>query len=160
MIDITFVRLSETAILPTKAYPTDAGIDLFANLESDYILPSFESILVPTGFSIIFNESKEWNNIDYLLEAQVRSKSGLALNDNLIVLNSPGTIDQDYTGEIKVILYNASYKTKLIKKNQKVAQLVVNFVPVVRIKEVVHSDNHILSSNNRGVNGFGSTGIN
>lgn len=157
MFTIEFCRLSDSAILPSKHYPTDAGIDLFANLDNDYILPSFESVLVPTGFSVDLKLDYPMAE-GFLLEAQIRSKSGLALNNSLIVLNSPGTIDQDYNGELKVILYNAGYKTQIIKKNQKVAQLVINLIPIVKIKEVTtkffESDSYV-----RGINGFGSTGL-
>lgn len=153
MITVNFVRLSETAILPQKAYPSDSGFDLYADLKEDYVLPSLGQVLVSTGFSLdlMTNYSSDY----FLLEAQVRSKSGLACNNGLFVLNSPGTIDYSYTGEIKVILYNSSLQPVVIRKNQKIAQLVFNIIPRVIIQEVISTSNFA----GRGNNGFGSTGI-
>lgn len=153
MVNVTFVRLSDTAILPKKAYPTDAGFDLFADLAEINLIPSGSVLLIPIGFAIEFPKV---DNLEYFFEAQIRSKSGLALNEQLIVLNSPGTIDMDYTGEIKVILFNTSKETKYIRPKQKIAQLVFNIVPFVNIKEGLQS---LENKGGRQKNGFGSTGI-
>ena len=131
---------------PNFAYPTDSGMDLYS-MESLTIEP-FGRVLVPTGVHFDVPEN---------YEIQIRSKSGLAINQGLMVLNSPGTVDQGYTGEIKVILFNTTNNSVEIKEGQKIAQAVVcpvvcgkwlNLVKVDKIKDKDRSDN-----------GFGSTGI-
>jgi dUTP pyrophosphatase len=128
------------------AYPSDSGFDLYAS-EEVHLLP-FGRDLVPTGVRI---------NIPENYEIQVRSKSGLAINKGLMVLNSPGTVDQGYTGEIKVIIFNASDLAQTIEKGSKIAQAVLSmcvhgkYVDLVRVEDIESKD--------RNENGFGSTGI-
>ena len=131
---------------PTYAYPTDSGFDLYS-VEEVYI-EAFGRQLIPTGLHVDIPEG---------YEIQVRSKSGLALKDGLMVLNSPGTVDQGYTGEIQVILFNTTNKSKKIDKGQKIAQAVL--CPVVSGKWInfVEVSNEITKDRNS--NGFGSTGI-
>jgi len=161
---LLIVKLNPTAIVPTRAYGLDSGIDLYSIPDTDeIILKSGERKLVGTGIAIQLPSSetidKVWG-VDgtrgrrLVYEAQVRSKSGLALKQGLIVLNSPGTIDNQYSGEIGIILFNTSNKDIVIKPGQKIAQLVV--CPVV-IPELEVVDE--FEMRDRESNGFGSTGI-
>jgi dUTP pyrophosphatase len=137
---------NENSVDPEYAYPTDSGFDLYSTEEVE-IVP-FGRKLVPTGLHFDIPDG---------YEIQVRSKSGLALKDGIMVLNSPGTVDQGYTGEIKVILFNANSLPTTIKKGQKIAQAVI--CPVVSGKWVnlVKVDN--IEDKDRSDNGFGSTGV-
>lgn len=139
-------KLREDAILPQRAHTTDSGLDLFA--AEDVIIWYGEQKLIPTGISI---------ELEPGYEAQVRSKSGLALKEGLFVLNSPGTVDYGYQGEVGVILFNTS-RTKVaqIKKGQKIAQLVVQ---KVELPEVVEVSEVYDEGSDRGDGGFGSTGL-
>ena len=137
---------SETGKELSYAYPTDSGFDLYAS-EEVHFLP-FGRALVPTGVRI---------NIPEGYEIQVRSKSGLAINKGLMVLNSPGTVDQGYTGEIQVIVFNTNNTTVTIQKGMKVAQAVL--CPVVQGKFVSLEKVEQIGEKDRGDNGFGSTGI-
>lgn len=143
---MSFSRTNQNAVTPSYAYPTDSGFDLYST-EEKYIEP-FGRELIPTGLHFDIPEN---------YEIQVRSKSGLALKQGLMVLNSPGTVDQGYTGEVQVILFNTTKEKVKIEKGQKVAQAVV--CPILtsdwlEIKEVDSVENK-----DRGINGFGSTGI-
>lgn len=141
---ILFKKLVEDCILPKYAHEEDAGMDIFS-LEEKVIKPlSWEQIR--TGFSM---------EIPHGYEAQVRSKSGLALKNGLFVLNSPGTLDENYRGEVSVMLMNLSKEDYLVEKNQKIAQMVINKVEHFECLQV--SD---LSPSSRGEGGFGSTGLN
>ncbi|MFL1780660.1 dUTP diphosphatase [Candidatus Hepatincolaceae symbiont of Richtersius coronifer] len=132
-------------ILPTYATSGSAGMDLRALLKEDITLAPQTSIAIPTGISIELSAG---------IEASIRSRSGLALNHNVIVLNSPGTIDSDYRGEIKVILMNLGKKGFLISNQDKIAQIVIS--PYLKAYfEIVSS----LPNTTRGNQGFGSTGI-
>lgn len=122
-----------------------AGMDLKANLGGQMILGAGERCLVPTGVSIQLPEG---------YEAQVRPRSGLAAKNGVTVLNSPGTIDSDYTGEIKVILYNSSDVDFVISPLDRIAQMVV--AKVERVSWMKLSE---LSETKRGSGGFGSTGM-
>lgn len=128
------------------AYPTDSGFDLYASEEVN-LLP-FGRALVPTGIRI---------NIPEGYEIQVRSKSGLAINKGLMVLNSPGTVDQGYTGEIKVIIFNASDLSQTIEKGSKIAQAVISMCISGKYVNLKMVDN--IQNKDRNENGFGSTGI-
>jgi dUTP pyrophosphatase len=134
------------SVEPKYAYPTDSGFDLYSTEELS--IDSFGRVLVPTGLHFDIPDG---------YEIQVRSKSGLALKQGLMVLNSPGTVDQGYTGEIKVIIFNASNVKVKIEKGQKIAQAVVS--PVVSGKwiNLVKVDN--IEDKDRSDKGFGSTGI-
>ena len=141
---VKFKKLNDDAIMPNYAHTGDAGMDLYS-IKEDVIAP-LSWKLIPTGLACILPEGTE---------AQVRSKSGIALKNGVFVLNSPGTVDENYRGEIGVILYNLNTKdTFVIKKGQKIAQLVINSVEYVDTIEVQELD-----ETNRGKDGFGSTGI-
>jgi len=131
--------------LPHYATTQSAGMDLRANLEEPILLNPLQRTLVKTG---LFMELP----IGY--EAQVRPRSGLALKKGITVLNSPGTIDADYRGEIGVILVNLSDEEFVIEDGERVAQMVISKHEQVDWKEVVE-----LVETKRGVDGFGSTGV-
>lgn len=139
-------KLREDAILPQRAHATDSGLDLFA--AEDVVVWMGGKELVKTGIAI---------ELEPGYEAQIRSKSGIALNNGVFVLNSPGTIDHGYEGEIGVILLNTS-RTHIfkVKKGQKIAQLVIQKVELPQVMEVseIYSD-----GTDRGDGGFGSTGL-
>lgn len=135
-------KLNEDAIIPFYAHPGDAGLDLFS-VEEVTIEPGKRQ-LVATGISIELPKNTE---------AQVRPRSGLALKYGVTVLNSPGTIDEGYRGEIKVILINHGEEAFKINKGDKIAQMVIMPVLTVGIEEV-----EILNDSERGEGGFGSTG--
>lgn len=142
-ITIKFKKIDTNAILPNYAHPEDAGMDIYSNEEK--VIPAKSWDLVKTGFSM---------ELPTGYEAQVRSKSGLTLKSGLIVLNSPGTIDENYRGEVGVILMNVSNLDYKIEKHQKVAQMVINKVEHFKVVEVEE-----ISSSNRGDGAFGSTGL-
>jgi dUTP pyrophosphatase len=138
--------LHEDAVLPKYAYPSDSGFDLHATEE--VIIGPFGRALVPTGLKVSFEEG---------YEIQVRPKSGLAIKQGLTVLNTPGTVDQGYTGEIQVIVFNTNNTTVTIPKGMKVGQGVL--CPVVQGKYVNIQKIEKVEDKDRGNNGFGSTGI-
>lgn len=146
VMDVNFSTANDFAVFPKYAYPTDSGFDLHST-EELYIEP-LDRVLVPTGLHFDIPEG---------YEIQVRSKSGLALKQGLMVLNSPGTVDQGYTGEIKVILFNTSKRTVKIEKYQKIAQAVI--CPVVSGKWVNLVRVNNIEDKDRSDNGFGSTGV-
>lgn len=145
-MDLRYSFSSENSTNPTYAYPTDSGMDLYST-ESVTIEP-FGRSLVSTGIHFDIPEG---------YEIQIRSKSGLAIKEGLMVLNSPGTVDMGYTGEIKVIIFNTNNHEVRISKKQKIAQAVL--CPVVSGKWVnlVKVDN--IEDKDRSDKGFGSTGI-
>ena len=131
-------------LLPSYATEAAAGMDLRANLDSPIVLKSLERTLVPTG---LFME------LPLGYEAQIRPRSGLAFKNGLTVLNSPGTIDADYRGEVKVILVNLSKEDFTINDGERVAQMIIakhEQAEWIEVKELQESD--------RGAGGFGSTG--
>ncbi|MEQ8623780.1 MAG: dUTP diphosphatase [Vicingaceae bacterium] len=140
---IKLVNQSKHA-LPEYATSASAGVDLRANIESPIELGSLQKVIVPTG---LFME------IPVGYEAQVRPRSGLAFKHGVTVLNSPGTIDADYRGEIKVILVNLSTETFVINDGERIAQLVIAAHEQAEW-EAVES----LNETERGTGGFGSTG--
>ncbi len=144
---IKIKRLPNNPDLPLPQYATEfsSGLDLFACIEEPLIIKPFERKLIPTGIAI---------EIPQGYEAQIRPRSGLAINYGITVLNTPGTIDSDYRGEIKVILINLGQTDFFIERGMKIAQMVI--APVVQA--IVIEDNN-LSITQRGSNGFGSTGI-
>jgi len=137
---------NEETQLPKYAYPTDSGFDLQSSEE--VIIGPFGRALVPTGLKLSFDEG---------YEIQVRPKSGLAIKQGLTVLNTPGTVDQGYTGEIQVIVFNTNNTTVTIPKGMKIGQAVL--CPVVQGKYVIFEQVGQLEQKDRGDNGFGSTGI-
>jgi dUTP pyrophosphatase len=145
-IDMSFMKSHEDAKDPKYAYKSDSGFDLYSIEEVNF--KPFERKLIPTGLFFDIPEG---------YEIQVRTKSGLALNQGLMVLNSPGTVDQGYTGEIKVILMNMNNEVITVNKGQKIAQAVL--CPVVSGKWVKLIEVKKLENKERSDNGFGSTGI-
>ena len=131
--------------LPSYATALSAGMDLRANLESPIVLQPLERTLVPTGLFIALPEG---------YEAQVRPRSGLAIKKGITVLNSPGTIDADYRGEVCVILVNLSKEPFTITDGERIAQMVI-----ARHEQVEWCECEELSATDRGAGGFGHTGI-
>jgi dUTP pyrophosphatase len=145
-LDLGYKKISEEAITPNYNYESDSGFDLYSTEE--IVVKPLGRALIPTGLVFDIKDGHE---------IQVRSKSGLAINQGLFVLNSPGTVDNGYLGEIKVIIFNTNSEPFTIKKGMKVAQAVL--CPVVNGKWVELLNTESLSSKDRGDNGFGSTGI-
>ncbi len=140
-------RVNGASDLPLPMYATDgaSGMDIVANIREDIILKSGERKLIPTGFSFQLKNGQE---------LQVRPRSGLALKHGITVLNTPGTIDSDYRGEVGVILINLGKEDFLIKRGDRIAQLVLSDVKRESLEEVNELDETI-----RDDSGFGSTGI-
>ena len=140
------VKIVNHSPYDTPAYATEqsAGVDLKANLEKPIVLGSLERVLVPTGLYIALPKG---------YEAQVRPRSGLAAKHGITVLNTPGTIDADYRGEIKVILVNLSNEPFEIVPGERIAQMVVAKHEFVEWEQV-----ETLDATARGAGGFGSTG--
>ncbi len=142
---LPFKKLHNDTLNPKYNYGGDSGFDLYST--EDILLGPFGRALVPTGLSFDIKDG---------YEIQVRSKSGLAIKEGLMVLNSPGTVDNSYTGEIKAIIFNTNNYEYQIKKGQKVAQAVL--CPVVNGKWVDLTEVKKITDKDRGENGFGSTG--
>lgn len=132
---------------PLPGYSTNhsAGMDLRANLTESKILKPLERILIPTGLYI---------ELPIGYEAQVRPRSGLALKKGITVLNTPGTIDADYRGEIGVILINLSNEDVIIENGERICQMVISKHEQAELIQV-----NILNETDRGSGGFGSTGV-
>lgn len=145
-LNLPFSKSSPDAVSPKYAYQTDSGFDLHSTEEC--WVHSNDRRLVPTGLHLDIPDG---------YEIQVRSKSGLALKQGLMVLNSPGTVDQGYTGEIQVIIFNTSKDKVKIEKGQKIAQAVL--CPVVSGKWIELVEKDSINDKDRNQNGFGSTGI-
>jgi dUTP pyrophosphatase len=145
-LSLKYKKLHTDAKDPFYNYPSDSGFDLYAT-ETVY-LPMFGRALVPTGLSFDIKDG---------YEIQVRSKSGLAINQGLFVMNSPGTVDNGYTGEIKVIIFNSNNFAYTIEKGTKVGQAVL--CPVVNGKWVDLQETTEEINKDRNENGFGSTGL-
>jgi dUTP pyrophosphatase len=133
--------------LPLPKYMSDhaAGMDLYAAVESEIVVKPGEWRLVPTGFVMAIPEG---------YEAQVRPRSGLALKQGVSVLNTPGTVDADYRGEVGVILMNHSKQDLVVKRGDRIAQMIINKIERAEIEEVAE-----LTDTERGAGGFGSTGL-
>jgi dUTP pyrophosphatase len=148
MITLVYRRMAHAEGLQLPSYKSEdaAGMDLVAALaaEVEVVLAPGERALIPTGLAIELPKG---------FEAQIRPRSGLALHDGVTVLNSPGTVDADYRGEIGVILINFGSKPFVVRRGARIAQLVVCSVERVAL---IASDR--LTSSVRGANGFGSTG--
>ena len=139
-------RLQNNVDLQLPEYKTTsaAGMDLPAAVTEDIIIESGAHALIPTGISIALPKG---------YEAQVRPRSGLAARDSVTVLNSPGTIDEDYRGEVQVILINHGKSTFTVSRGMRIAQLIIAPATQVEVQEV-----ESLDSTERGSGGFGSTG--
>jgi dUTP pyrophosphatase len=145
-LNLKYKKLNPEAKDPFYNYPSDSGFDLYAT-QTVYIT-KFGRALVPTGLSFDIKDG---------YEIQVRSKSGLAINQGLMVLNSPGTVDNGYTGEVQVIIFNTNDFAYTIEKGTKIAQAVL--CPVVNGKWVELEETMEEINKDRNENGFGSTGI-
>jgi len=141
-------KIINTSKYPTPEYKTEgsAGMDLYANTVFETTIAPLQRVLVPTGIYIELPKG---------YEAQVRPRSGLAAKNGVTVLNTPGTIDSDYRGEIKVILVNLSNEDFVLKPGERIAQMVVAKHERVDWEEV-----KVLEATERGEGGFGSTGKN
>ena len=146
-LSVAVQRLPHGADLPLPVYATaqSAGLDLVAAVDADVTLAPGARQLIPTGLSIALPAG---------YEAQVRPRSGLALKHGITVLNSPGTIDADYRGEVKVLLINHGSENFVLKRGDRIAQMVV--APVTRLQ---WSEQAVLDETARGAGGFGSTGV-
>lgn len=145
-VNLKYRKLINSAVTPKYNYPSDSGFDLYS-VETVRI-EKFGRALVSTGLSFDIKDG---------YEIQVRSKSGLAINQGLIVLNSPGTVDNGYTGEVKVIIFNTNDFAYTIEKGTKIGQAVL--CPVVNGKWVELEETTQEIKKDRNNNGFGSTGI-
>lgn len=141
------IKVVNTGHQPLPAYATNqsAGLDLRANLSEPIVLHPLERVLVPTGLHIALPEG---------YEAQVRPRSGLALKHGITVLNTPGTIDADYRGELKVLLVNFSNENFVVNDGERIAQMVV-----ARYEQVQFETVSVLDETERGVGGYGHTGV-
>ena len=144
MAKVLIKKLSSKVELPKYKTEGSSGLDLMAFIEKSIKLNPKESVLVPTGISIAIAED---------LEIQIRPRSGLAAKSNISVLNTPGTIDSDYRGEIKVILFNHGNNEFIINNKDRIAQMVLAPIIKAEFKEVDE-----LPDTTRGEGGFGSTG--
>ena len=144
MTKIQIKKLSNSVSIPKYETPGSSGMDVAAHIEDNIIINPGEKALVSTGLSI---------SIPVGYEVQIRPRSGLAAKKSITVLNSPGTIDADYRGEIKVILINLGKKKFVVKNGERIAQMVVCPVIQASLDEVKE-----LSDTARGSGGFGSTG--
>ena len=145
MTKILIKRLSKQVLLPKYETSGSSGMDLAANINTDIVINPGKTAIIPTGLAL---------SIPKGFEVQIRPRSGLAANQKISVLNTPGTIDADYRGEIKVILINLGQESFKVEKGLRIAQMVVCPVVQAQLKEVDD-----LSETERGKGGFGSTGI-
>ena len=144
MIKVFIKKLNPDVQLPAYKTSGASGMDLMAFIKQPIKLAPNNSCLIPTGISVAFSE-------DY--EIQIRPRSGLAVKNNITILNTPGTIDSDYRGELKIILFNHGNKEFIINNKDRVAQMVLT--PVLKMELEETND---LSNTLRGEGGFGSTG--
>ena len=144
MVKVLIKKLNPSVQLPSYKTNGASGMDLMAFIEKPISLEPGKSCLVPTGLSVAFPEE---------YEIQIRPRSGLAAKKNISVLNTPGTIDSDYRGELKIILFNHSSENFIINNNDRVAQMVL--APIIKM-ELEETDELPVSI--RGKGGFGSTG--
>ncbi len=144
MVKVLVKKLHPSVQLPSYKTKGASGMDLMAYLEKPINLAPGKSCLVPTGLSVAFPEK---------YEIQIRPRSGLAAKNNISVLNTPGTVDSDYRGEIKIILFNHSNENFIINNNDRVAQMVLS--PIIKMEL---EETHDLPNTIRDKGGFGSTG--
>ena len=147
MIECMKVKIVNKSSVPSPAYatPLSAGMDLRANITEPITLEPLQRVLVPTGLYIALPEG---------FECQVRPRSGLAVKHGITVLNSPGTVDADYRGELRTLLVNLSDKTFVIEPGERIAQMVI-----ARHEHVEWEEVEVLDETERGAGGFGSTGL-
>ena len=144
MVKVLIKKLNSKVQLPKYKTDGSSGMDLMAFIESPINLKPQESELIPTGISIAIPEDTE---------VQIRPRSGLAAKSNISVLNTPGTIDSDYRGEIKIILFNHGKEDFVINNNDRIAQMILMPIVKAEFEEVEN-----LPKTLRGSGGFGSTG--
>ena len=144
MVKVLIKKLNPSVQLPSYKTNGASGMDLMAFIEKQINLKPGKSCLVPTGLSVAFPEE---------YEIQIRPRSGLAAKNNISVLNTPGTIDSDYRGELKIILFNHGRENFIINNNDRVAQMVLT--PIIRMEL---EETNELPETIRGEGGFGSTG--
>jgi len=144
MVKVLVKKLNPKVQLPSYKTQGSSGMDLMAFVESPIKIPPNTSALVPTGISIAIPQD---------VEIQIRPRSGIAAKSNITVLNTPGTVDSDYRGELKVILFNHSSKEFIVNNRDRIAQMIL--MPVLKI-DFEEVDN--LPETIRGTGGFGSTG--
>jgi dUTP pyrophosphatase len=145
MTEILIKRLSREVPLPKYETDGSSGLDLAAFIENNIEIKPGKSEIIPTGLAVAIPKD---------FEIQIRPRSGLAAKNQISVLNTPGTIDADYRGEIKVILINLSNKSFIVEKGLRIAQMVLCPVVKANLKEV-----ESLEDTKRGSGGFGSTGV-
>ena len=144
MVKVLVKRLDPKVQLPSYKTEGSSGMDLMAFIDSSIKIAPNSSALIPTGISLAISKD---------VEIQIRPRSGLAAKSNISVLNTPGTIDSDYRGELKIILFNHGNKEFIVKNKDRIAQIVL--VPVLKIDFEEVND---LPESMRGSGGFGSTG--
>ena len=144
MVRVLIKKLDPKVTLPSYKTKGASGMDLIAFVKEKIVIKPQTSALIPTGLSVAFSE-------DY--EIQIRPRSGLAAKNNISVLNSPGTIDSDYRGELKIIIFNHSNHDFVVNNNDRIAQMVLTPIAKIELEEA-----NELPKTLRGEGGFGSTG--
>ena len=144
MVRVLIKKLDPEVAIPSYKTKGASGMDLMAFVKEKIVIKPQTSALIPTGLSVAFSE-------DY--EIQIRPRSGLAAKNNISVLNTPGTIDSDYRGELKIIIFNHSNHDFIVNNDDRVAQMVLTPVAKMELKEA-----NELPKTLRGEGGFGSTG--
>jgi len=144
MVRVLIKKLDPKVTLPSYKTKGASGMDLMAFVKEKIVIKPQTSALIPTGLSVAFSE-------DY--EIQIRPRSGLAAKNNISVLNTPGTIDSDYRGELKIIIFNHSNHDFIVNNNDRVAQMVLTPIAKMELEEA-----NELPKTLRGEGGFGSTG--
>ena len=145
MTEILIKKLSKEVTLPKYETDGSSGLDLAACIDKNIEIKPGKSEIIPTGLAVAIPKN---------FEIQIRPRSGLAAKNQISVLNTPGTIDADYRGELKVILINLSNKSFIVEKGLRIAQMVLCPVTKAKLKEV-----ESLENTKRGSGGFGSTGV-
>jgi len=143
MLEIPIINTSKNN-LPYYATEQSAGMDIMADIAEPVILQSLERVLVPTGLYIALPDG---------YEAQIRPRSGLAIKHGITLLNSPGTVDADYRGEIKIILVNLSNQPYTLQPGERIAQMVI-----AKYEKIIWKPTDTLPETTRGAGGFGHTG--
>ena len=144
MVRVLIKKLDPKVTLPSYKTKGASGMDLMAFVKQEIVIKPKTSALIPTGLSVAFSE-------DY--EIQIRPRSGLAAKNNISVLNTPGTIDSDYRGELKIIIFNHSNHDFVVENNNRIAQMVLTPIAKIELEEA-----NELPKTLRGEGGFGSTG--
>ena len=144
MVKVLIKKLDPKVVIPSYKTKGASGMDLMAFVKEKIVIKPQTSALIPTGLSVAFSE-------DY--EIQIRPRSGLAAKNNISVLNTPGTIDSDYRGELKIIIFNHSKHDFVVENNDRIAQMVLTPIAKMELEEA-----NELPKTLRGEGGFGSTG--